>query len=220
VTQGFQPFEEFDPELELELDVPTERLTPRQRRQIFNAQKARRERQRKNGAGFAHPANTVALPGTGIVPPISAGQEAIPTYLSWYSEWNNATLTQYPATGATTNAMVNTGVFCVGTVAASGLFRIIDLASVVLLQFDLSLTGHTGHHGFNQTGVLFDPVGDRIALFVNGDQVAAVAHVHAAWSAGTWNYMWNTGTASKPTSIGLVSPLEVFPGYIPAGFTL
>jgi len=217
------PPDEFLQELEIdEIDPSFGRERGRTRRnvQLFNARKARRERQAKNSAGFAHPANTIAVPGTGIAPPISAGQEAIPTYLSWYSEWNNATLTQYPATGAITNAMVNTGVFCVGIVAASGLLRIIDLASVVLLQFDLSLTGHTGHHGFNQTGVLFDPVGDRIALFVNGDQVAAVAHVHAAWSAGTWNYMWGTGTASKPASIGLVSPLEVFPGYIPAGFTL
>jgi len=213
--------DEFLQELEIdEIDPSFGRERGRTRRnvQLYNAQKARRERRVRNSAGFAHPANTVPLPATGITPPIAAGQEALPAYLTWYCEFANANVVQYPATGAITNAMVNTGVYCVGIAAATGLLRIIDLASVAILTVDLNQ--FVTHHGWHQMGVLFDPVGGRMALFADGDQLGAVSFAHATWSAGTWNYMWNTGTAAKVISIGTVSPLEVFPGHIPAGFTL
>jgi len=187
-------------------------------RALLNSRNARLERFVRAGAGFFSPQKAITTTGWGQASPLTAAEKTRPVLIVTSFEWIGPGLTDYPSAP---------NIFHTGftRLQAGGLNNELVLSDVTGFQvplITLSMYQLAPVGGVHYIAVLLDPVGDRCAIWFDGDQVGQAAFGVNTLDAGFIAYLardpFNDPGEPQYSNIGTVGPLEFFPGFVPPTF--
>lgn len=187
--------------------------TVRMQAALFHSRERRRERFRKAGAGYPDPALLVS-PGTAIASPVTAAQGQAAAFLVWSFEFFDGTT--YPV-----GVLFDTDETIVELTAAGVLTVEVPKPpppATNTITVDLSdptiFGGGQPPHGRHTIAVFVDPPGNRVGLYVDGDQVGEDTGAFTEWADGvaTWTYM------NSVTDADAIDDLEIFLDFVPPTF--
>lgn len=188
-------------------------FTGPQQSALYRARKRRRERFRRAGAGFPLPNEGIVVErGVGIASPVTNAQGQAPVTLVWEIE----------SFGGFPNAPhLDTGELFVATDAVGVLIATVPSPTVIaLLLLDMADVTNPGGgvppHGLHTYVLAIDPPNNRMAVYIDGKIVEQGTGAFSLWADDTQTWLY--ADPADAGNFGQVSPLQVFPGYLPPSF--